>query len=237
MVKQVGQTRKKREARSKERGARSEKRGAGRRDGLTEQRLLDAANLVILKRGTAGARMQEIAREAGVNHALLHYYFRSKDQLAAAVFRRAASGLLPAVVGVLASDRSIEEKVTLVIRTELDHLTKSPHLPAYIISELAHHPERIHELVKGITGSGPDVIGRSVTGVLGAQIAAAVKAGTMRPIEPAQFVVNLLSMCVFPFAARPMLMAMLGLDDQGFVAFIERRRSDLPRFFLGALRP
>ena len=248
MVKQSGKTSRaehgaKRGPRRKKQGIASRKREAGSKkrkaspDGLTEQRLLDAANVVILRRGTAGARMQEIAREAGVNHALLHYYFRTKDQLAAAVFRRAAAGLLPAVVAILASDRPLEEKVTLVIETELDHLTKTPHLPAYIISELAHHPERIHELVRGITGTRPDAIGRSVTGVLGDQIDAAVAAGTMRPIEPAQFVVNLLSMCVFPFAARPMMMAMLGLDEPGFTAFIERRRIDLPRFFLGALRP
>jgi len=52
------------------------------RDGDTEQRILDAAHTVFLRRGTAGARMQEIAKEAAVNSALLHYYFRSKERLA-----------------------------------------------------------------------------------------------------------------------------------------------------------
>src|SRR5215470_18834221 len=72
-----------------------------RRDGLTEQRILDAAHAVFVRRGTAGARMQEIAREAGVNQALLHYYFRTKDQLARAAFARAAAEFLPAVIDVL----------------------------------------------------------------------------------------------------------------------------------------
>src|SRR6185436_16021584 len=88
-------------------------------DGTTEQRILDAAHAVFIRRGTAGARMQEIAEEAGVNKALLHYYFRSKERLAEAVFRRVALQLFPPLIGVLSSpDLSIEEKVARVIELE-----------------------------------------------------------------------------------------------------------------------
>src|SRR3954449_2212338 len=80
-----------------------------RRDGDTEQRILDAAHSVFVRRGTAGARMQEIAAAAGVNQALLHYYFRNKEQLAQAAFERAAQGFMPAVVQVIASDIGLEE--------------------------------------------------------------------------------------------------------------------------------
>jgi hypothetical protein len=59
----------------------------------------------------------------------------------------------------------------------------------------------------------------------------------MRPIAPEQFMVNLLSLCVFPFAARPMISVLLGMDPPAFARFIDERRTDLPRFFLGALRP
>src|SRR5215470_18138118 len=80
-----------------------------RRDGDTEQRILDAAHAVFVRRGTAGARMQEIAAEARVNQALLHYYFRSKEQLARAAFERAGSQLMPAVIQVMASDAALEQ--------------------------------------------------------------------------------------------------------------------------------
>jgi len=59
----------------------------------------------------------------------------------------------------------------------------------------------------------------------------------MRPIAPHTFMVNLMSLCIFPFAARPMLMAIAGLDERGFAQFIARRREELPAFFLGGLRP
>src|SRR5205809_3178268 len=118
---------------------------AGRGRGVeedTEQRILDAAHAVFVRSGTAGARTQEIAREAGVNPALLHYYFRTKERLAEAVFRRAAGQLLPAVVRILGSDATLEDKGEQVVEVELQFLSKAPYLPAYILSELAHHPDR-----------------------------------------------------------------------------------------------
>jgi TetR/AcrR family transcriptional regulator len=207
------------------------------RDGHTEQRILDAAHLVFLQRGTAGARTQEIAREAGVNSALLHYYFRSKARLAEAVFRRAAAQLLPAVIRILGSDAPIEEKVEQVIDVELRHLSEAPYLPGYVISELTYHPERVQQFVSAVTGMAPADIGALVRGRLGAQIDERVRAGQMHPIEPGQFAINLLALCIFPFAARPMLTALLGLDQRGFNQFIERRRKELAPFFLRALRP
>src|SRR5688500_20073490 len=79
-------------------------------DRETEQRILDAARAVFVRRGTAGARMQEIAAEAGVNQALLHYYFRSKERLSGAVFQHMAARLFPALIQTLGGDATIEEK-------------------------------------------------------------------------------------------------------------------------------
>jgi TetR/AcrR family transcriptional regulator len=207
------------------------------RDGDTEQRILDAAHEVFLRRGTAGARMQEIAKEADVNPALLHYYFRTKERLAAAVFQQAAMQLMPAVIRILGSDAELEAKVEQVVDVELQQLQTTPYLPGYILSELTHHPERIRQLFSSVTGVTPTEIGKRVFKVLGAQIDARVKAGRMHPIAPEQFAINLLALCVFPFAARPMVMALAGLNQAGFNQFIERRRRELAPFFLRALRP
>ena len=213
-------------------------RRAVARDGDTEQRILDAAHAVFVRRGTAGARMQEIAATAGVNQALLHYYFRSKEQLARAAFERAGSQLMPAIIRVMASDLAIEEKVARVVAIEIEHLSRAPYLPGYIISEVAHHPERVPQLIAAMThGLTPEQIRPRLFARLKRQIARRVAAGDMRPITPESFMVNLVSLCIFPFAARPMLQAMLAVDDDGFARFIARRRTDLVEFFLGALRP
>jgi TetR/AcrR family transcriptional regulator len=208
-----------------------------RRDGDTEQRILDAAHAVFLRRGTAGTRMQEIAAEADVNQALLHYYFRNKEQLAQAAFERAAKGFMPAVVQVIASGGELEDKVRRIIDLELDHLSRAPYLPGYIIGEVTHHPERAAQLIAAVTGLTPQELGPRVLGALRRQIDGRVKAGTMRPIAPESFIVNLMALCIFPFAVRPMVQAMLGMDDRRFGQFITRRHEDLPAFFMGALRP
>ena len=208
-----------------------------RRDGDTEQRILDAAHAVFVRRGTAGARMQEIAGEAGVNQALLHYYFRNKEQLAQAAFERAAKGFMPAVVEVIASGGDLEQKVRRIIDLELEHLSRAPYLPGYIIGEVTHHPERAAQLIAAVTGLAPQELGPRVLGALRRQIEARVEAGTMRPIAPESFIVNLMALCIFPFAVRPMIQAMLGMDERRFDQFIARRHRDLPAFFLGALRP
>src|ERR1700730_1989916 len=176
----------------------------------TEQRILDAANTVFLRRGTAGARMEEIAREAGVNQALLHYYFRTKDRLAEAVFRHAAQQLLPSLIQILGSAVDLETKVERVVQLELEHLSRTPQLPGYLLSELHQRPERARQLISTITGMAPEESRPRLLSALRHQIDERVQAGAMAAITPEQFIVNLLSLCIFPFAARPMIMGVLG---------------------------
>jgi TetR/AcrR family transcriptional regulator len=202
-----------------------------------EQRILDAAHRVFLRRGSAGARTQEIADEAGVNKALLHYYFRSKERLASAVFRRAAAKLMPPVIATLGSADDLETKVQRVIEIELDVLLRHPYLPGYIISELTHNPDRGKQFLAALSEMPLAELVSTVLAVLGRQIRARVRAGGMRPITPDQFILNLLSLCIFPFAARPMVQTVLQLDDAAFERLIARRKRELPTFFLQALRP
>jgi len=203
----------------------------------TEERILDAARKVFIRRGTSGARMQEIAAEAGVNQALLHYYFRSKERLSVAVFQQLASRLFPALITTLASDASIDEKIDRVIALYLENLSKNPFLPGYLISELHHHPDRVPHMLATATGVDPATMLAAAFSRLGRQIDERVRAGTMRPISAQQFAANLISLCVFPFAARPMMSMAFSLDDAGFAGFIEERKRELPQFFKQAIRP
>jgi len=210
---------------------------AARHDGDTEARILAAAHAVFVRRGTAGARLQEIADEAGVNKALLHYYFRSKDRLAAAVFQSVARQQLPRVFELLASDLTIEEKVRRAVSLLLEHLLKAPYAPGYILSELSRHPERTPQFVQAVLGVEVGSVVPGLRKTLGRQIAERVRAGTMREISVEQFVVNLQSLCLFPFVARQMLCAVMQLDDAGFGRFIAERKRILPDFILEGLRP
>ena len=209
---------------------------AGERDGDTEQRILRAARSVFVRRGTAGARMQEIAAEAGVNQALLHYYFRSKDRLAEAVFREAAGRLVPAVLRLFGSEAPLEEKVERFVQLYIDTVRQSPFMPGYVLAELHHQPERLRALAEAASEPPAELAG-GILRRLGAQLDEGAAAGTMRRMTPQQFLVNLFGLSVFPFVARPVLDFAFGFDDEAFDRFLDERRAELPAFILGALRP
>jgi AcrR family transcriptional regulator len=206
-------------------------------DGDTERKILDAAHLVFVRNGTAGARMQEIADEAGVNKALLHYYFRNKQRLADAVFQRVATALFARVADVAASDLELEDKVRGIIGAYLDQMSRTPYAPAYLIGEMSQHPERAQQLFDAVGASTGRAPAPSFLAKFAEQIEREVAAKRIRAITPRQFFANLVSLCIFPFAAAPMLRAAFRMDERGFRAFIEERKTTLPEFFLNALQP
>ena len=121
----------------------------------TEDRILDAAHTVFLQRGTAGARMQEVADEAGVNKALLHYYFRDKDTLAGAVFEREFRRLVRPVMATLGSDLPLEDKVRRTVELYVDGLSDFPLMPGYVLAEIHFHPERMEDFLSSVAARQP----------------------------------------------------------------------------------
>lgn len=205
-------------------------------DGDTERKILDAARTVFIRRGTAGARMQEIAEEAGVNQALLHYYFRTKERLAATVFREAAARLLPAVMGVFNSDAPLQAKIEQFVHVYIDTVRESPFLPGYVVSEMHHHPERLRAMLDSAAVEPAPIVAR-LRSKLGSELSALAKRGEIRPISPEQFLLNMIGLVMIPFVARPMLGFVLGLDERQFARLLDERRSMLPPMILNSLRP
>jgi TetR/AcrR family transcriptional regulator len=199
-------------------------------DQQTRERILDAAHRVFLQKGTAGARTQEIADEAGVNKALVHYYFGTKAALADAIFARSLGALTPLIFGILADEhRTIEQKVREIVRAQISFHTAHPYVAGYMVSEMHAEPQRIAALMAQTGGPPLDVIRR--------QLREAADAGTMRSISPEQFVVNMMGLLIFPFALRPGLLALLRLDSEQWAAFMEERGRLLPDLILAGLRP
>ena len=190
----------------------------------TKTRILDAADAVFVRRGIDGARMQEIADHAGVNKALLHYHFRTKVDLAQAVWLRIASSFAPGIMEMLASDLPLHDKIDQFVDAYHTRLTRHPYLLAYVISEAARRPEMLEHFYSPERRRAA----RRMVGKLQKQIEGEVKARRMAPISAEQFFVTLAGSCLFPFAARPMLSEVLGLGPKAFEVLMKRRRKDLP---------
>ncbi len=206
-------------------------------DAEVEVRILEAARRVFTRYGTAGARMQQIAAEAGVNQALIHYYFRSKEQLAERIFVEAIGKLVQGLVPAIAAEATLEQVIERFVYGYIDGLRESPFIPSYVLSESYHYPERLEPLIRRAFGTVPSAIGTGVLARVTQLVDEAVAAGRMRPMTPRQLLINVLAMVVFPFAARPVLMTIMGLDEDGFDQLLTERRATLPGFILTAIRP
>ena len=194
----------------------------------TEQQILEAARKIFQKQGFAGARMQEIADAAGINKSMLHYYFRSKDKLFQKIFQEGVSRFFPLIMRVLNADKTLEEKITVLVQEYLDFLRVNRQLPHFVIHEMNQHPKRFREFMEEKDMEIPSSFVE--------QVLEAVHKGRIQPVTPAQLLVNIISLCVFPFLAQNMVMAVMQMDEEQFDEFIEHRHKELPTFILNAIR-
>jgi AcrR family transcriptional regulator len=168
-----------------------------------------------------------------VNKALLHYYFRTKADLARAVFLRIASSFLPGIFEMMASDASLDTKIDRFVDAYLTRLKSHPYLPAYVVAEATRRPD----LVEDLYSSGMGALAQRMVSKLRVQIDEQVGMRRMARVSAEQFIVTLAGSCVFPFLARPMIAATLGVGPKAFDGFVEQRRKHLPTFLKRGLRP
>ncbi|WP_462319641.1 TetR/AcrR family transcriptional regulator [Marinilabilia sp.] len=188
----------------------------------TEQLILDAARKVFVRKGFDGARMQEIADEAGINKALLHYYFRSKDKLFDQIFREAFKRFWPSIEILLTKENAgVKDLIKVAVNNYVDLLMKMPFLPAFIVGEINRSPERMEELVLS-TGINP--------GKIMAIVKRSIESGEMIPMDPRELVVNIVGLSIFPFLSRPLLSRMFWESPQEYQAFLENRRHSVYEF-------
>lgn len=197
-------------------------------DITTEEKIKSAASEIFLLKGLDGARMQEIADKAGINKALLHYYYCNKEQLFHSVFEEKLFSFLPTVFQVFQSDQSIESKVDVLAERYIDFLKVNPELPYFVLGELRRRPERLFDKIGEKFSVHLDKIG--------VQLKNESEQGTIRYIAPQHFMANLLSMIVFPFIASPLFMKVFNYDREEYVNYLEQRKKEIPAFVMAALR-
>lgn len=194
----------------------------------TETLILDAARKVFITHGYDGTSMQMIAGHAGINKALLHYYYRSKDRLFEAVFTEAFGKIVPHLRQILLSDIPFLEKIGVFVDGYITALQKVPEIPLFILHELRRNPERVVKLVSN-SGIEPLAFIRMVENEIARD--------HIRPTDPTQLLVNILAMCIFPFAAKPIIQGfILNGDEKRFETFLEQRKKEVTEFIINALR-
>ena len=193
-----------------------------------EQKIVAAAKKVFLAKGLAGARMQDIADEAAINKAMLHYYFRSKDKLFEHIFAEVAGAFLPRVMTIIESDKPIFEKIEVFCSEYITQVMQTPYVPIFILNEINRQPEAFIKKMFG--GRKPPI------DVFLKQLQKEIKQGIIKPIDPVQLFVNIMGLCLFPFVAQPILQMMIGKEKAKFEAFMNERKTQVPKMIIASIK-
>ncbi len=195
----------------------------------TEEKILAAARKVFTTQGMAGARMQDIADEAGINKAMLHYYFRDKDKLFEVIFLQEAHKFFPKINIIFESEAPLFEKIELFVNEYIDEMVENPYLPWFIMNEVNRDAEQFFGKLWNRSRHPRPLKFLE-------QIEREVKKGTIKRIDPLHLLLNLLSMTIFPFVAKPMILKNLRMTEQQFNQVIEQRRKEIPKFIIDSIK-
>ncbi|WP_297696599.1 TetR/AcrR family transcriptional regulator [uncultured Eudoraea sp.] len=198
------------------------------KDSKTEHIILDAAKRVFQNKGMDGARMQEIADEAQINKAMLHYYYRSKQLLFEAVFKNAFALLAPQLNSILNDESSVEEKIRNFTSNYISFISKHPYLPTFIIQELNRNPDFVLQMKEKKGFPNIEKFKK--------QIDVEIREGILKPIKAEQLFINIMALNIFPFVASPLIKAFVNIDDKAFKQLVEDRKTEVADFIINSIK-
>ncbi len=186
-------------------------------DSTTEEKIKIAARKVFTEKGYSAARTRDIADESGINLALLNYYFRSKEKLFDIVMMENMQQFLMAMRGVFNNETlSLTEKVAAIADNYVIMLKANPDLPLFILSELKANPDKL------VANMGIKSILFDTS--LFKQITERIEGG----VNPVHFVMNIISLCVFPFVASPLIKSIGDLKQPAYDKLMDERKKLIP---------
>ena len=194
----------------------------------SKEKALLTAKQLFMEKGKDGVRMQEIADKAGVNKGLLHYYFKSKNDLFMEVFAEEAKHLYGDLNDILKSDLAMEAKFEAIIDRYFDMLYEKPNLPTFVLFEINKHPEIAEEFAKEVNVQ--ETIQLLDNEFKNNRI-------TSSPEFAFQVILNIISLCIFPFAMRPLVQKMGNKTDLDWNDFMESRKAFLKGLIINSFRP
>jgi TetR/AcrR family transcriptional regulator len=200
-----------------------------RKDSNTEEKILSAARQVFIEKGLAGARMQDIADRAEINKAMLHYYFKNKEMLFEVIFRETAGKLFPHFDKLMESDLNFFDKIRSIVSSYIEMIIQNPYLPLFVMNEMNKNPQI--GLKNFFEAQKPGFVKK-----FRESIEESVKNGLIQPINPIHLIMNMFSMCAFPFIAKPMISLLTGIEDDQFKNLMEQRKVLVAEFIIHSIK-
>lgn len=184
----------------------------------TEKKIIAAAREVFTKKGFAATRTRDIAEEAGINLALLNYYFGSKEKLFRIIMEEQVSEMLGNIGPLLAqTDLTLDDKVKAIVNSYTNMLLKNPDLPLFVLNELKVNNHFFQKTLENAYTSSYPVIEKQL-------------AENGYDISVIDFVMNIVSLTIFPFVSKPLYLSSNNISDEEFNQFVLNRKDEIPQW-------
>lgn len=199
------------------------------KDKSTEESILRVARKAFTQKGLTGARMQNIADEAGINKALVHYYFESKEKLFTLVFEQEFSKFFSNLAAVVAGNSPLFEKIQQIVTLDIDRLSQFPDMPLFVLNEISRNPAMMVRQLEQMQS-------KNVLAGFQRQIDAEVKKRMIRKISARQLLINIQSLSIFPFVAKPMIKKVMRMTEKQYQQMIQERKKEVAQFIINAIK-
>jgi len=198
------------------------------KDSSTEEKIKNAARHVFHIKGYAGTRTRDIAEEAGINLALLNYYFRSKEKLFEIVMMETLRDFLQSLTSVFNDmESSFETKLEMVVNNYITLLVKEPEIPLFILSELRRNPTHLLQKM-----NVKEIIMQSY---FVKQLLEVMEQNKMAQKDLLHLIINIIGMTIFPFVAKPIFQSIGEISNEQFSAMMEERKTLIPKWIKAIL--
>ncbi|MEL6660548.1 MAG: TetR family transcriptional regulator [Bacteroidota bacterium] len=190
-----------------------------------EKRILEVAAEVFTQKGYAATRTRDIAEASGYNVALIHYYFGSKDKLFEIVATNTLRDFDQIMEQIFHKDLPLHKKIHVFVEQYIEFFRANPYLPMFIVNESEKNPDKLAAIVQY----------RKNNVVMQKQLKELAEAGIIRPISIANFIMNLVSLTVFPFLGKKLLMREVDINEEEFQQMLEERKALVPQILINHL--
>jgi len=161
-----------------------------------EKKIIIAARQLFYKKGYDGTRMREIASTAGVNLAMLHYYYRTKEAIFMIVFEEAFGKLFKNIHKALSAECGFFEKIRQMVYSYADLASENPELPMFVMHEASKNPELVATMINRGKAKNPTTIDLSM---FLEEVNQAIEDKLIKPIDPRLFFMDILSLSALPY--------------------------------------
>ena len=196
-----------------------------------EEQILLVAKELFMQNGYEGVSTTQVAKAVGCNQALVHYYYRTKQNLFKIICQQEIQKMLKILVDIPQEDISFEDFIENIIEAQIGFLKNNPDAPFFIIGELRHNSEVLKMMRELFSEFGKEIVGKIRLFVQMKQ-----RKGELNDVSIEDLLIDIVSLDVMSFVGQVLFTQILEMDSQTQEAFLERRKIHIKKLILSNIK-